>query len=126
MADDDIFFCPDDGVTEEYAEAMNEMVAATNVVEEARDLVVRERDLARAELARSPQRPDGDLWPGEDDDAADAAAHRAERLHANGCLDLMVITLTELFTICWCCFYARAYDLLALLLVLVMTIFWCL
>ena len=122
-----------DGVAEEYAEAMNEMVAATNVVEEARDLAVRERDLARAELARGPQRPDGDFFGGDDDDDAEpttttenAGADAAERLHANGCLDLMVLAFIVLFTICWCFFYAGAYDLLALLLVLAMTIFWCL
>ena len=118
-----------DGVAEEYAEAMNEMVAATNAAEDARDLAVQERDLARAQLARGPQRPDVDSWPGEDDDAADAAdaaADRAERLRANGCLDLMVLAFIVLFTMCWCFFYAGAYDLLALLLVLVMTIFWCL
>ena len=85
------------------------------------------------------QRPDGDFFGGDDDDdaepaaaenagadAADAAADRAERLRANGCLDLMVLAFIVLFTICWCFFYAGAYDLLALLLVLAMTIFWCL
>ena len=169
-----------DGVAEEYAEAMNEMVAATNVAEMARDLAVQERDVARAQQAQAQaqaqaqeeqfvlvcidcglriirnseqhdhcqllndgedlvcedcatQRPDGDFFGGDDDDDAEpaaaaenAGADAAERLRANGCLDLMVLVFIVLFTICWCFFYAGAYDLLALLLLLVMTIVWCL
>ena len=169
-----------DGVAEEYAEAMNEMVAATNAAEMARDLAVQERDVARAQQAQAQaqaqaqeeqfvlvcidcglriirnseqhdhcqllndgedlvcedcatQRPDGDFFGGDDDDDAEptaaaenAGADAAERLRANGCLDLMVLVFIVLFTICWCFFYAGAYDLLALLLLLVMTIVWCL
>ena len=122
--------------TVEYVEAMNEAIAAANAAEEALDLAVRERDLARAELARGQQRRGraGDyLWPGGDDDdadaaaddAADAAADRAERLRDNGCLNLMVITVFVLLILCWCFLSAEAYHLLVLTLVLVATIFWC-
>ena len=126
-----------DGATEEYAKAMNEAIAAANAAEEARDLAVRERDLARAELARGQQRRGraGDcLWPGGDDDddadaaaddAADAAADRAERLRDNGCLNLMVITVFVLFILCWCFLSAEANNLLLLTLVLIASIFWC-
>ena len=77
------------------------------------------------------QRLDGDFFGDDDDDDAEDAAENiagvdaAERLHANGCLDLMVITVFVLFILCWCFSSTGAYDLLVLTLVLIATIFWC-